>query len=141
MHVTAFRVLITAPPRTRSMLQLYVADRASARCALSTTRDASHAAFFANSMSSSWRHWRASRRGIVAFASSNAPLARATSEVKSEWVSAWVPRFWELWGWRSAERGEPGWRRWGSVERGRSAGGFPRGFQPKKPLIKLMKLM
>ena len=94
-----------------------VADRVRDRCDFSTTRDASRAASFAHSMSSSWRCQRASCRSVVICAASNARLARATSDAKAEWVSVWVICSRELWGCRSVEREEPRGRRWCSAER------------------------
>ena len=88
-------------------------DPTRACCALSTTRDASRAAVFACSISSSNRR----RRAIVWLASSSARWARAAAYAKSK-GAAWAPRSRELWGWRSVERGEPRWRRWCPVERG-----------------------
>ena len=97
------------------------ADRTGARRALSSARDASRAATFRCSTSSSWRRRRTSHRGTVAFASLSARLARATSEAKAKWVTAWVLRSRKLWGWCSVERGESRWRRWCSVERGEAS--------------------
>ena len=88
-------------------------DWAMACCALFATRDASRAAVFACSISSSNRR----RRAIVWLASSSARWARAAGYAKSK-GAAWSPRSRELWGWRSVERGEPRWRRWCPVERG-----------------------
>ena len=75
--------------------------------------DDSRAAVFACSIPSSNRR----RRAIVWLASSSARWARAAAYAKSK-GAAWAPRFRELWGWRSVERGEPRWRRWCPVERG-----------------------
>ena len=88
-------------------------DWARACCALFATRDASRAAVFACSISSSNRR----RRAIVWLASSSARWARAAAYAKSK-GAAWAPRSRELWGWRFVERGEPRWRRWCPVERG-----------------------
>ena len=88
-------------------------DWARACCALFATRDASRAAVFACSISSSNRR----RRAIVWLASSSAHWARAVAYAKSK-GAAWAPRSRELWGWRSVERGEPRRRRWCPVERG-----------------------
>ena len=92
-----------------------------------TTGSASRAAVFACSISSSNRRRRASRRRIVWLASSSARLARAAAYAKSK-GPAWVSRSREPWEWRSAERGEPRWRRWCPVERGGGeVGGAPPG--------------
>ena len=91
-------------------------DWAGACCAIFTTRDASRAAVFACSIYSSNRRRRASRRRSVWLASSSARWGRAAAYVKSE-GPAWVPGSRELFGWRFADRGEPGCRRWCPVER------------------------
>ena len=95
-------------------------DWARAWCALSTTRDSPRAAVFACSISSSNRYRRASRRIIVWLASSSARWALAAAYAKFE-GPAWVLRSRERWGWRSAESGEPRWRRWCPVERGEAS--------------------
>ena len=65
--------------------------------ALSATRNASRAAVFVCSISSSNRRRHASRRRIVWSASSSAHWARAAAYAKSKWP-AWAPRLRELWG-------------------------------------------
>ena len=86
-------------------------------CALSTTRNTSRAAIFAFPISSSNRRRCASRRRIIWLASTSARWARTPACAKSNEPTA-QPRSREPWGWRSAESGEPRWRRLCPVESG-----------------------